>query len=118
MGEVWIRVQMTFPESELDVVKGRVNELLRLVREKDDPKDTLHFEYFFNEDTRTFAVIEHFRSAENVADHSSHIYDVGMSIFEHAESSQVEMYGDVTEEVSKHFPGSPIYSDFGSATTR
>jgi hypothetical protein len=112
VGEVWIRVQMTFPESEIEATKERVDELLRLVAEKDDPAVTLDFPYFFNEETRTFAVIEHFSSPQGVFDHSDHIYDVGMSIFSSCESSQVEMYGDITDEVSKFFPGSPIYRDY------
>ena len=114
MGDLWIHVQMTFPESTLGVARGRVDELLALVKEKDDPKSTLDFEYFFDEETRTFVVLEHFSEPQGVLDHSEHIYEVGMSIFGNVESSQVELYGDVTDDVSKYLPGSPVYRFIGS----
>jgi hypothetical protein len=119
MADIWIRVQMTFPAERLATAKERVDELLRLVVEKDDPAVTLHFEYFFNEETRTFVVIEHFNEPQGVLDHSSHIYDVGMSVYEYCEASQVELYGDVPDEISAFFPGAPVYGLYRSvAATR
>ena len=97
MKNIQITSRLKIHEGKLDAFKKLANECIVAVKEKE--KNTLQYDWFFNEDQTECVVREKFKDSDAVMVHIGNVGDLVGQMIAISEYLTPEIYGNPSEEV-------------------
>ena len=93
-------VKCSIHEGKLDDFKRLANECIKIVKAKDT--QTLRYDWFLDESKMECCILEKYPSSDGLMQHAANLGDKLGELLSTC-SVQVEMYGDVSEQVHAAF---------------
>jgi quinol monooxygenase YgiN len=97
--------------AELSISEGKLDEfkdvaVMFIERVKSSEPNTLSYDWFLNDDKSRCVILERYKDSEALMVHLANIRNLYGPLFEVAEISRVQVFGDPSEEVRQaHLPG-------------
>ena len=99
-------VRFTFHQGDVEEFKRLSERCMEIVRTQDT--GTLQYDTFFNDDETECIVLERFRDAQALIEHSEHIGDEMMAAIVATGSCSGELLGELDEDLRARMAGSPV----------